>query len=138
MWKDSLILFAAIITGLSSLWITLSEWDNSNYVHIRLGSFRGLATLTLAACFIAVGTLLAIGKCFGKSTRKTIDGVIYQSAVALLFAQSCYVWVTAVTNQRIVNACGTPLTIGAPININKTCIEQCDGTDITQRTVCHF
>jgi len=74
MWKDSVILFAAIITGVSSLWMTLAEWDNSNYVHIHLGSFRGLATLTFGTCFVLVGSFLAIGKCFGVSTTTLVNG----------------------------------------------------------------
>lgn len=132
MWKDSVILFAAIITGVSSLWMTLAEWDNSNYVHIHLGSFRGLATLTFGTCFVLVGSFLAIGKCFGVSTTTLVNGLVYQGVVAVLFAHSCYVWVTAVSTQRIVNACGTPLTIGAPTYINMTCLERCDGTDVTE------
>lgn len=133
MWKDSIILFVAVIAGVCSLWMTLSEWDESNYVHVRFGSFRGIATLTFGICFIAVGSLFGIGHCcFNWTTTQIVNGLIYQSCVAIMFAQSCHVWVIAVTNQRIINACGVPVTIGAPTDINFTCIEKCDGTDVVE------
>lgn len=132
MWKESILLVVAVIAGVASLWMTLTEWDESDYVHVQFGSFRGLAVLTLGLGSIGVGSLLAIGKCYDTSLRQTEEGMLYQGCVASLFAFSCYVWVTAVTNQVIVDACGNPLTIGAPVTINMTCVKRCDGTDVTE------
>lgn len=133
MWKDSLLLLGAIVAGVCSLWSTLSEWDDSKYVHLEFGSFRGLATFVASAIFILVCFAAGVGHRYNFTATRTVDSLFYQMYVSLLFAQGCYVWVTAVTKQRIVDACGTPLTLGAPIDINKTCVARCDGTNITER-----
>lgn len=132
MWKDILILLTAIIVGSISLFNTLNEWDASNYSHPTIGSFTLLAILSFISFTGVTIIFVFLGKFRKKTISLTVDDVLYQLWVGALFAQSCYVWVTAVTNQRIINACGNILTVGAPVNINQTCLDRCDGTDIIE------
>lgn len=132
MWKDIVILLIAVIVGSISLLITLNEWDASDYSHPSLGSYSMLAAVMFVCFVVVTGVLLVIGKMFKQTISESVQDVFYQLWVAALFAQSCYVWVTAISNQRIMNACGNILTIGAPIEINHTCVDKCDGTNVIE------
>tara|TARA_B110001450_G_C17658344_1_gene496198 strand:+ start:676 stop:1866 length:1191 start_codon:yes stop_codon:yes gene_type:complete len=132
MWKDIIILLIAVITGSVSLFLTLNEWDDSNYVHPSAGSYSMLAVV-IFVCFIAVTVIiLVIGKLSKQTISESVEDVLYQLWVAIIFAQSCHVWVTAISNQRIINACGNILTVGAPVEMNQTCLDRCDGTHVIE------
>jgi len=132
MWKDIIILLIAVITGSVSLFITLNEWDASNYVHPFMGSYTMFAAV-IFVCFIVVTVIiLVIGKLSKQTVSESVEDVLYQLWVAIIFAHSCYVWVTTISNQRIINACGNILTVGAPVDINQTCLHKCDGTDVIE------
>ena len=132
MWRDVTILLTAVVIGSVSLFITLNEWDASNYTHPSIGSFSLLAVVSFICYTLVTVILIVLGKCQKQSISSIVDGVLYQMWVAALYAQSCYVWVTAISHQRIINACGNVLTVGSPVDINQTCIDRCDGTDIIE------
>lgn len=132
MWKDIVVLLIAVIVGSISLFITLKEWDASDYSHPLMGSYSMLSAVMFICFVIVTGILLAIGKMFKQSISESVQDIIYQIWIATIFAQSCYVWVTAISNQRIINACGNILTVGAPIEINQTCIDRCDGHKVIE------
>ena len=132
MWKDILILILAVIVGSISLFITLNEWDDSNYTHPTMGSYSMLSAVIFVCFVIVTGILLGIGKAFGQSISESVQDVLYQIWIAAIYAQSCYVWVTTISNQHIINACSNILTIGASIEINQTCIDRCDGTNVIE------
>jgi len=132
MWKDIIILLTAVIIGSVSLFRTLNEWDASSYTHPSVGSFSLLAVVSFICYTIVTVIFIVLGKFQKQTISLTIDGVLYQMYVAVLFAQSCYVWVTAISSQRIINACGNVLTLGAPVDINQTCVDRCNGTDIIE------
>lgn len=132
MWKDIVILLMAVIVGSISLFITLNEWDASDYSHPIMGSYSMLSVVMFICSVIVTIILLSIGKMFKQTISESVQDVLYQIWIAAVFAQSCYVWVTAISNQRIINACGNILTIGAPIRINQTCVDKCDGTNVIE------
>ena len=132
MWKDILILLTAVIIGSVSLFVTLNEWDASNYSHPSVGSFSLLAVIMFLSFGGITTILIIIGNFFKNTISHIIDDVLYQMWIAIVFAMSCYVWVTAITNQRIINACGNVLTLGAPVDINQTCVDNCDGTRVVE------
>ena len=132
MWKDTILLLLAVTIGSISLLITLKEWDASGYSHPSVGSFSLLAVLSFLSFVSVTIIFIVIGKFQKKTISSTVEDVLYQLWIAALFAQSCYVWVTAISNQRIMNACGNVFTIGAPIDINQTCLDNCDGTNVVE------
>jgi hypothetical protein len=132
MWKDIVILLIAVIVGSVSLFITLNEWDASDYSHPTLGSYSMLAAVMFVCCIVVTVILLVIGKLMKQTISESVQNVLYQLWIAAVFAQSCYVWVTAISNQRIINACGNILTVGASVVINQTCLDKCDGTHVLE------
>ena len=132
MWKDIVILLIAVIVGSVSLFITLNEWDASDYSHPTLGSYSMLAAVMFACCIVVTVILLVIGKLMKQTISESVQDILYQLWIAAVFAQSCYVWVTAISNQRIINACGNILTVGASVDINQTCLDKCDGTHVLE------
>lgn len=132
MWKDIVILLIAVIVGSVSLFITLNEWDASDYSHTTMGSYSMLAAVMFVCCIVVTVILLVIGKLMKQTISESVQNVLYQLWIAAVFAQSCYVWVTAISNQRIINACGNILTVGASVVINQTCLDKCDGTHVLE------
>jgi len=116
----------------------LTTWSQARYLNsdVALGSYQAIAIVSVLIAGLATIAAITVSKRYGAKTIIESIGpkyIVYQLWMFLLFARSCHVWVFTVTNQRIINACGHLLTLGAPIAINTTCL--CDGVIVEQH---HF
>lgn len=130
MWKPLVIAVSCVISTYSFVNI-LSEWDSSEKWDVVGHSFIDLLLISICTCVI-INSLIIYTTRKLQGFKTIADSIastsmLYQGWIALLFCKSCHVWTYTITSQRIINACGHPLTLAAPQYINWTCIERCDG-----------
>lgn len=129
MYKNVLLLSVTFVLSIWSLCSTIWEWDHSKSLQLETMSYSSLSLITSLVVAASTAVLIIISvRYFGMRPSEVVgnSSVIYQSWISLVFARSCHVWVTAVAHQTIVNVCGVPITLGAPMQINWTCVEGCD------------
>lgn len=113
MYIDWILFLISVCLTLWSFFSILFEWDSSD-----LADFYSVWAGISIGCSVVVTFVLL---CVHKGFKKTLDHWSYQCWVSLLYARSCHVWVVSLTNQRVIQMCGLPLTLGAPLSINASC-----------------
>lgn len=126
--KNKLIKIALITISTFSFVNILAEWNQSEHLNnVITGSYF---TLLLVAALSAGVLILFTFSCTRACTNVSIiseKAIPYQLYMTIVYARSCHVWTHTIHKQLIVSTCGEIITLGAPTNINWTCIDNCDG-----------
>jgi len=106
----------------------LSEWNQSQHLKsVIAGSYFTLFLITAILTLICLLFTFALTKACQNESFISEKAIPYHFYMAIVYARSCHVWTHTIQKQLIISACGEILTLGAPTNINWTCVANCDG-----------
>ena len=106
----------------------LSEWNQSQHLKsVIAGSYFTLFLITAILTLICILFTFTLTKACQNVSFISEKAIPYHFYMAIVYARSCHVWTHTIQKQLIIKTCGEILTLGAPTNINWTCVENCDG-----------
>ena len=134
MWHK-LFLSIILVISIYSYVSILSNWQSALHLtkEAIFGSFVTITALAIFTAIIITALLAQLSKRIAPETGATHPKSLpYQLWITIVYSRSCNVWTETITKQQILHACSHILTLGAPKNINWTCVERCDGTQINE------
>jgi len=136
MFLQSISIYILCLISIYFFGVILVEWDSSELLVVNLPGNSFIILFVLSCSVLSIMTGLIIGVTSKLYQLETVTQAIalpggksmpYQLWIAILFARSCHVWTHTIESQTILNVCDQVLTLGAPVLVNWTCIENCDG-----------
>lgn len=134
--KRTIVIYVLCLTAIYFFGVILVEWDSSPILVtdlpgksfiVLLAIACGVLTILTAVIVVLSSTLLHLPSRAAAISLRSGQSMAYQLWIALLFSRSCHVWTHTIEAQQIINVGDQVLTLGAPITVNWTCVENCDG-----------